>query len=110
MRMRYLSLKAAKITCSMEIIFVVNDKSGRKIHLSNERWAHINQEHPEVAPYLEDIKDALMNPIRIVQLDADVSYYYKYFKQKQSQYLLVIVKYLNDHGFIITAYFVRNIR
>jgi len=96
----------------MEIIFVINDKSGRKIHLSNERWVHINQEHPEVAPYLEDIKDTLTNPIRIVpyETNADINYYYKYFKQKQSQYVLVIVKYLNNHGFIITAYFVRNIR
>lgn len=94
----------------MEIIFVVNDKSGRRIHLSNERWTHINQEHPEVASYLEDIKDAVTNPIRFVPSDADVNYYYKYFKQRQSQYLLVIVKYLNKHGFIITAYFVRNIR
>ena len=96
----------------MELIFEVNDKSGRKIHLSNERWAHINQEHPEVAPYLEDIKDTLANPTRIIQYEDDdnVNYYYRYFKGRQLQYLLVIVKYLNNHGFIITAYFVRNIK
>ena len=97
----------------MEPVFEVNDKSGRKIHLSNERWAHINQEHPEVAPYLEDIKDTLTNPLRIVPYEEDddnVRYYYKYFKQRQSQYLLVIVKYLNNHGFVITAYFVKNIK
>lgn len=96
----------------MELIFEVNDKSGRKIHLSNERWAHINQEHPEVAPYLEDIKDTLANPTRIIQYEDDdnVNYYYRYFKGRQLQYLLVIVKYLNNHGFVITAYFVKNIK
>ena len=97
----------------MEPVFEVNDKSGRKIHLPNERWAHINQEHPEVAPYLEDIKDTLTNPLRIVpckEEDVNVRYYYKYFKQRQSQYLLIIVKYLNNHGFVITAYFVKNIK
>ena len=96
----------------MAWIFEVEDKSGRKIHLSGERWKHLNQEHPEVAPYMEAIKDALINPLRIVsyEYDENVCYYYKYFKQKQSRYLLVIVKYLNNHGFIITAYFVRNIK
>ncbi len=96
----------------MELIFEVNEKSGRKIHLSNERWAHINQEHPEVAPYLEDIKDALTNPLRIVPYedDSNVNYYYQYFKERRLRYLLVVVKYLNNHGFIITAYFVRNIK
>lgn len=94
-------------------IFEVKDKSGRKIHLSDERWKHLNQEHPEVAPYLEDIKETLKNPVKITEyeIDENVRYYYKYFKERESaKYLLVIVKYLNDHGFIITAYFVRNIK
>ena len=97
----------------MTWIFEIKDKSGRKIHLSDERWKHLNQEHPEVAPYLEDIKETLKNPVKITEyeLDENVRYYYKYFKERESaKYLLVIVKYLNDHGFIITAYFVRNIK
>ncbi|MBI3027663.1 hypothetical protein HYY70_06140 [Candidatus Woesearchaeota archaeon] len=97
----------------MTWIFEVKDKSGRKIHLSDERWKHLNQEHPEVAPYLEDIKETLKNPVKITEyeLDENVKYYYKYFKERESaKYLLVIVKYLNEHGFIITAYFVRNIK
>ncbi len=97
----------------MTWIFEVEDKSGRKIHLSDERWKHLNQEHPEVAPYLEDIKETLKNPVKITEyeLDENVRYYYKYFKERESaKYLLVIVKYLNNHGFIITAYFVKNIK
>ena len=97
----------------MTWIFEVEDKSGRKVHLSDERWKHLNQEHPEVAPYLEDIKETLKNPVKITtyEFDENVKYYYKYFKERESaKYLLVIVKYLNDHGFIITAYFVKNIK
>jgi len=97
----------------MTWIFEVKDKSGRKVHLSDERWKHLNQEHPEVAPYLEEIKETLKNPVKITEyeLDENVRYYYKYFKERESaKYLLVIVKYLNDHGFIITTYFVRNIK
>ena len=97
----------------MTWIFEVEDKSGRKIHLSDERWKHLNQEHPEVAPYLEDIKETLKNPLKITtyEYDENVKYYYKYFKERElAKYLLVIVKYLNEHGFIITAYFVRNLK
>ena len=97
----------------MTWIFEVEDKSDRKVHLSDERWKHLNEEHPEVAPYLEDIKETLKNPLKITtyEFDENVKYYYKYFKERESaKYLLVIVKYLNEHGFIITAYFVKNIK
>ena len=97
----------------MAWIFEVEDKSGKKIHLSDERWKHLNQEHPEVAPYFEELKDILKNPLKITdyELDSNVKYYYKYFKERETaKYLLVIVKYLNNHGFIITAHFVRNIK
>ena len=62
----------------------------------------------------EELKETLHNPTKITvyELDENVRYYYKYFKNRSSsaKYLLVTVKYLNDHGFIITAYFVRNIK
>jgi hypothetical protein len=96
------------------IVFEVIDRSERKIHLSTERWKHINQEHPEVADYLEEIQETLKNPIKITHYsdDESVKYYYKYFKNRESsaKYLLVIVKYLNGTGFIITSYFVRKIQ
>jgi|SRR3989338_2550642 len=98
----------------MAYIFQTTDKSGRKIHLSKERWKHINQEHPELSDYLEEIKETLKNPTKAKEFDYgnDVIYFYKYYKSRESaaKYLLVIVKYLNGKGFIITAYFVRNIR
>ncbi|MBI2655436.1 hypothetical protein HYX06_03365 [Candidatus Woesearchaeota archaeon] len=97
----------------MTWVFEIEDKTGRKIHLSDERWKHLNQEHPEVAPYLEDIKETLKTPLKITayEYDENVKYYYKYFKEREvAKYLLVIVKYLNNHGFIVTAYFVKNIK
>ena len=98
----------------MSWIFDTVDRSGRKIHLSKERWSHINKEHPELAAHLEDIKGTLKSPNKFVMpgFDGSIRYFYKYLKNRQSRarYLLVIVKYLNAHGFIITSYFVRNIR
>ena len=98
----------------MTWIFEIRDKSGRKIHLSGERWKHIANDHPEVADYFEDLKETLKNPVKITtySFDKDVRYYYNYFKSRKSsaKYLLLIAKYLNDHGFVITAYFVRSIK
>ena len=96
----------------MAWVFEIIDKSGRKIHLSKERWIHINEEHPEISPYLEELQEALKRPDKIAsfEYDEDVRYYYKYLKHRKqtAKHLLLIVKYLNGEGFIITAYFVRN--
>lgn len=98
----------------MEWVFEIEDITGRKIYLSRERWSHITQDHQEVSPYIEDMKEALHNPTKITEQDfkVKVGYYYKYLKVRPSpaKYLLIIVKYLNGRGFIITAYFVRRIK
>ncbi len=95
-------------------VFETEDMFGRLIYLSDERWKHINEEHPEVSEYIRQFDDVLKNPTKIVPFayDKDIFYYYKYFKLRQfrTRYLLLIVKYLNGEGFIITAYFVRNIQ
>src|SRR3989338_10029094 len=98
----------------MPNIFQTTDKSGREISLSKERCMHINQEHPEVSDYLEEIKETLKTPTKIktYEYDEDIRYYYKYYKNRESaaKYLTITNKYLNGDGFIITAYFVRNIK
>ncbi|MBI5064955.1 hypothetical protein HZA97_01850 [Candidatus Woesearchaeota archaeon] len=95
-------------------VWVIKDKTRRCIFLSHERWRHINQEHPEISEYFEELKYTLEKPLKISTYENDekIKYYYKYFKQRNtsSKYLLIIVKYLNGKGFIITAYFVRNIK
>lgn len=98
----------------METIFVITDSSGRKIRLTEEQWKHIMQDHQEIAPYLEEMKETLSNPTTITTFHYDdkVKYYCRYFKSRQSaaKYLLIIAKYLNGDGFIITSYFVRTIQ
>ncbi len=97
----------------MDWIFEIEDLTGRKIHLSQEQWSHINLDHPEISAYVEEMKNILLNPIfvRTLNYDEQVRYFYRYYKNRESpaKYLLVIVKYLNGKGFIITSYFVRKI-
>jgi len=98
----------------MNYIFEIIDKTGRKIHLSKKQWEHITKRHPDMANYLEEIKEALENPLKITDyiFDKDVKYYYKYFKHKKDslKYLMIVVKYLNGGGFMITSYFEKRIR
>ena len=94
----------------MTWIFEIEDKSGRKIHLSKERWKHIVTEHSDLANKIEDIKDCLTNALTIKhsKYDEKVRWYFRYYK-RLSKYLMVSVKYLNGEGFIITAFYISNL-
>lgn len=98
----------------MDYVFEVVDKSGRKIRLTKKQWKHILKKHSDMANYEEEIKQALKNPDKITEhpFDENGRYYYKYLKNKPdpNKYLLTIVKYLNGEGFIITIYFIKDIR
>ncbi|MAE42382.1 hypothetical protein CMO93_01310 [Candidatus Woesearchaeota archaeon] len=88
----------------MPHIFQIKDKSGRKIHLSKERWSHI-QKHPDMSDKIEQIKETLTNPATITEFDydPDVKFYFRYYKERK-EYLFISVKYLNGEGFIITSF------
>ena len=95
----------------MTNIFEIVDKSKRKIRLTKERWKHITEEHPRINN-LEEIKETIVNPLKITSSKYEpnnVCYYYHYNK-KIKRYLMVVVKYLNGDGFIITSYYMRNIQ
>jgi len=97
----------------MDFIFETLDKSGRRIHLSKERWRHIRKKHPEVENE-ELLKDAIEKPDKITDYHRDetVYYFYKYYKErpKPEQYLMVVVKYLNGSGYVLSAYYEDKIR
>ena len=93
-------------------IWHCRDKTGRLIHLTRERYAHIVK-HPEIQQPLLLIERALATPLLIANhpFDPTVHDYYRYEKQldPEARYLKVIVKYLNGTGFIITAYPVQHL-
>ena len=97
----------------MNDILEIKDKTGRWISLSKERLHHLLK-HPEMQNKLEEIKETLETPQKILESTTNerVRYYYKYYKNRKSKagYLKAIVKYLNGNGFIITAYFVEVMR
>lgn len=46
----------------MNYIFEVIDKSGKNIHLSNERWTHMTTKHPYRSNYLLEVEKTVKNP------------------------------------------------
>ncbi len=88
------------------MIFEIIDKTGRKIRLTKKQWKHIMERHSYMQKYLEEIKETIKFPDKIINAQLNKSYYYKNYKHLKfpNRFLLVIVKYLNGEGFVITAY------
>lgn len=63
---------------------------------------------------LDNIQITLKIPLtmRYDEFDKNLRYYYKYFKERKSieKYLIVAVKYLNNDGFVITAFYTDKIK
>ncbi|HJX50182.1 MAG TPA: hypothetical protein VJ438_01835 [Candidatus Nanoarchaeia archaeon] len=97
----------------MSYVFEITDKSGRKIHLSKKQWAHIRKKHPEIEDF-EMLKEGIEKFDKVTNYgyDPSVHYFYKHFKHKQppNRHLCIAIKYLNGEGYIITAYFDKNIK
>ena len=97
----------------MQEVFEVIDKTGRRIYFLREKWTHITSPqslHPYMENYLEEIKNTLIKPLIIIpnKYDETKANYYKYLKGRK-QYLLV-VKYLNGEGFVLTAFITPHIK
>ena len=100
----------------MLYIVEIVDKTGRKIRLSKERWTHItslSSPHAYMTNHLEEMQETINKPIKIIfQEKGNLYRYYNYIKHRKhpEKYLRIIVKYLNNHGFILTAHFVKNLQ
>ncbi len=98
----------------MNIIFEVKDKTGRKLRMTNWNWEHIIRRHPNLSSEKEKIIETIEKPDKIIDSlkDSKAKYYYKYYKNRQSpnKFMMVLGKYLNGEGFIISAHFVVRIK
>lgn len=76
----------------------------KKIRTTIEYWQKIiNEKHPSMKGNEDKVILTLQNPdeIRQSKKHEDIFLYYKLFNEK---YISVVVKFLNDEGFIITVY------
>lgn len=81
--------------------------SGKTIRLTDERWVHIVEGHPEMAGFLNDVILAVDSPDVVVEGGNNelLSLVYK----RPDKLLVVAYKEENDDGFVITAFFTSKI-
>ena len=85
----------------------IQDCFGHPVRLTDERMAHI-LEHPEMSEMGAEIERVLIEPqtVRRSRSDDTVRLFYEFYNQTivGGKWLCVVVKYLEDDAFVVTAY------
>jgi hypothetical protein len=92
---------------------VIRDCFGHLVRLTDERLEHI-LEHVEMAGMDGEIERVLQAPteVRLSRADDNVRLFYEFYAQTRvgGKWLCVVVKYLPDDAFVITAYLTETIK
>ena len=83
-------------------------KSGIAIRLTDERWAHITEEHCELAGFRSTVVETVSHPDRI--LLGGEGALLALCEIEVGKHLVVVYREQRDDGFIITAFLTRRIR
>lgn len=81
---------------------VVLSKGGLPIRLTSERWAHIVEEHIELAGLRLEVLETVSDPELIVAGSAGESLASR--EQAPGRWLVVVYRELESDGFVITAF------
>lgn len=86
---------------------LIKDCFGRSVRLTDERLAHI-LEHSEMVGMEDELEQVLQTPsdVRLSRSDDNVRLFYEYYSHTRlgGKWLCVVVKYLPDDAFVVTAY------
>ena len=77
-------------------------KNGVVIRLTDERWAHITEEHSELAGLRSEVLETVLLPERI--LVGGEGELIAIRKMGHDKHLIVVYREQGDDGFIITAF------
>jgi hypothetical protein len=88
-------------------VYSIKSITGKTIRLTDERWVHIVEGHPEMAGYLNEVLLAVDNPDLVVEGGNNelLALLYK----RPDKLLVVVYKEESSDGFIITAFFTSKI-
>ena len=88
-------------------MLVVQSRNGVTIRLTDERWHHILERHPELAGRREDVLETLARPDMIQQGDRGELLAIRTFGGAQAAAASLVVVYREislDDGFVVTAF------
>lgn len=86
----------------------VTSKNGSAIRLTDERWAHITEEHCELAGLRSEVVATVLQPERIL-LGGDGELI-AVRELEEGKHLVVVYREGSNDGFIITAFLTRRVR
>ena len=87
------------------MLSVVTSRNGIQIRLTDERWAHITEEHCELAGLRLDVLETVSEPERIVAGTQGELLAVR--QTKPGLYLVAVYRESESDGFIITAFLTR---
>ena len=87
---------------------VVASKGGLPIRLTDERWAHVTEEHSELAGWRLDVLEAIGAPDRV--LAGSMGDLLAVRELEPGKHLVVVYREEEADGFIITAFMTRRLR
>lgn len=76
---------------------------GTRIRLSDERWAHIAEGHPEMAGNRNEVLLTITTPDFVLEGAKDELLAVRFVRQDKA--LVVVYKENKNDGFVLTAYF-----
>jgi hypothetical protein len=82
--------------------------NGKTIRLTEERWAHISDEHGELEGLESEVLAAVAHPVRVLEgVEGELL---AVRELNLGKYVVVVYRELDDDGFVITAFVTRRIR
>jgi len=90
------------------LIQTVLSKHGVPIRLTDERWAHITEEHAELAGLRHEVLAAIDEPERIALGHGGERLAVR--RLESGKYLVAVYRELELDGFVITAFLTRRMR
>ncbi len=86
----------------------VSSKNGVLIRLTDERWAHITEEHCELAGLRLEVLETVANPSRV--LAGGKGELLAVREISGDKHLVVVYRELQNDGFIITAFLTSKVK
>jgi hypothetical protein len=91
------------------MISIVPSKNGVPIRLTDERWAHIIEEHGELTDLRQEVLQTIAEPERIVEGRAGELLALRELVEN-GKWLVVVYRELGDDSFVVTAFSTRRLR
>lgn len=89
------------------MVETVISKNGVPIRLTDERWAHITEEHNELAGLRLELLETVAQPLRILEGGAGELLAIR--EQEPGKFFVAVYREETNDGFIITAFLTRRV-